>query len=112
MTTTVLDTKKAIPQDHLAVYEVIANHSEKYVTRSMILSQLDKNGDYGRRLSEIIYNLIVKYNASIGSSSRKGHKGYFMIETEYDKNIAVGSIKSRMTSYSERYRATQNMEVI
>lgn len=102
--------KKAIPHDHLAVYEVIANHSEKYVTRNMILAQLSRNGDYSRKLSEIIYDLIVRYSLPVGSSSAKETKGYFIIENDNDKRVAQREMGSRLGTMQIRYEAIKNIK--
>ena len=104
--------EKAIPQEHRAVYEVIANHSDKYITRKLILSKLGYTSDnYGRKLSEIIYDLVVKYNMPIGSSSAPEHKGYFIIENENDMRIAKRDLTSRSFTINQRVKALEKIKV-
>ena len=108
-----IETKeKAIPQEHRAVYEVIANHSDKYITRKLILSKLGQTSDsYGRKLSEIIYDLVVKYNVPIGSSSVEPHKGYFIIENKNDLRIAKRDLTSRSFTINKRVKALEKIKL-
>ena len=46
-----------LPGEHLAVFQIIANSNNKYVTRNSILAQLEGKRMNGRRLSQIINNL-------------------------------------------------------
>lgn len=103
--------EKAIPQEHRAVYEVIANHSDKYITRKLIISKLGRTSDYGRRLSEIIYELVVKYGVPIGSSSTEGKKGYFIIENTNDLRVAKRDLSSRTFSMNQRIDALEKIKI-
>lgn len=99
-----------IPHEHLAVYNVIANSSEKYVTKNIILAQLDKGQSYRRHVEQIISDLVVKHGLPVGASSAKDTKGYFIIENEYDLYVAKRDISSRTDSMNLRYDVLDRMK--
>ena len=104
--------KKAMTPEHLAVYEIIANHSDKYITRKLILAKLGHTSDsYGRKLSEIIYDLVVKYGYPVGSSSVPEHQGYFIIRDSNDLRIAKRDLKSRSFSINKRVAALEKIKI-
>lgn len=108
----VMTKEKAIPREHLDVYQVIANHSDKYITRKLILAKLGQTSDsYGRRLSEIIYDLVVKYGCPIGSSSIPEHKGYFIIRDNNDLRIAKRDLTSRSFTINRRVAALDKIKL-
>lgn len=108
---TMTTEKTAMPDEHLAVYQVIAEHSDKYITRKMILSQLGKTSDYGRRLSEIVNDLVMRYDVPLGSSSNRETKGYFIMETEADRLLARRELSSRTDSMNARDKKIAKMEL-
>lgn len=100
-----------LPGEHLAVYQIISNSKEKYVTRSSILAQLEGKRMNGRRLSQIINDLIMVYGMPVGASSRQDTKGYFIIKTDLDKYLAGRDLYTRASSMLERYEAIQKIEL-
>ena len=100
-----------LPGEHLAVFQIIANSKEKYVTRSSILAQLEGKRMNGRRLSQIINDLIMVYGMPVGASSRHDTKGYFIMKTDTDKYLAGRDLYTRASSMLERYEAIQNIKL-
>lgn len=103
--------KTAMPAEHLAVYRAIAEHSDKYITRKMILTRLEKTSDYGRRLSEIVNDLVMRYDVPLGSSSNKETRGYFIMTTESDRLLARRELSSRTDSMNARDKKIAEMEL-
>ena len=105
------EKKFELPGEHLAVFQIIANSKEKYVTRSSILAQLEGKRMNGRRLSQIINDLIMVYGMPVGASSRQDTKGYFIIKTDLDKYLAGRDLYARASSMMKRYEAVQKIEL-
>lgn len=106
-------TKKelTIPREHFAVYDVIANSNEKYVTKKQILAQLGQPVQYERHLLKIIYELVMIYNMPVGSSSGQDTKGYFIIENERDRRLAMKNLSTRVYTINERHDKIQKMRL-
>ena len=100
-----------IPDEYIAVYNIIANSKNKYVTRASILAQLEGKRMNGRRLSQIINDLIMVYGMPVGGSSRQDTKGYFIIKTDLDKYLAGRDLYARASSMMKRYEAVQKIEL-
>ena len=100
-----------LPGEHSAVYQIISNSKEKYVTRNSILAQLEGKRMNGRRLSQIINDLIMVYDMPVGASSRQDTKGYFIIKTDLDKYLAGRDLYARASSMMKRYEAVQKIEL-
>lgn len=100
-----------LPDEHQAVYNVIASNKEKYITKNMILVRLGKGQSYKRKLEQIIYDLIVKYNCPIGSSSAAPTKGFFIISDKHDLHIAKRDLTSRTFTINKRVEALENMDI-
>ena len=111
--TTAANNKKEfeLPGEHSAVYQIISNSKEKYVTRQSILAQLEGKRMDGRRLSQIINDLIMVYSMPVGASSRQDTKGYFIIKTDLDKYLAGRDLYARASSMMKRYEAVQKIEL-
>lgn len=111
--TTAANNKKELelPGEHLAVFQIISNSKEKYVTRATILAQLEKDYTYGRKLSQIVNELVTVYKKPIGASSRRESKGYFIIKNTTDKYLAARDLHSKVNSLQERYEAVQKIQV-
>ena len=112
MTTAANNEKEfELPGEHLAVFQIISNSKEKYVTRNSILAQLEGKRMNGRRLSQIINDLIMVYGMPVGASSREDTKGYFIIKTDLDKYLAGRDLYARASSMMKRYEAVQKIEL-
>jgi|SRR5690625_615821 len=100
-----------LPVEHQKVFDLIRNSKHKYVTKNMILVQLDKPQSYRRNVEQIISDLVVKYNMPVGASSAPETKGYFIIETENDKRIAKRDIQSRTSTMMLRLDAIDKIKL-
>lgn len=111
--TTAANNKKEfeLPGEHLDVFQIILNSNNKYVTRQSILAQLEGKRMNGRRLSQIINDLIMVYGMPVGASSRQDTKGYFIIKTDLDKYLAGRDLYARASSMMKRYEAVQKIEL-
>ena len=101
----------AISHEHLAVYDVIANSQDKYVTKKQILAQLGQPVQYERHLLRLIHELVMIYEMPIGSSSGKDTKGYFIIENERDRRLAMKNLSTRVYTINERHDKIQKMRL-
>lgn len=97
-----------MPSEYLAIYNVIYN-AQAPITREKILLYLAKDKSYERRFNEIINKMIVDYGLPIGSSSREGYRGYYVVTNKEELNIAVQSLKSRINRISERKEALEQI---
>lgn len=93
--------EKTIPEEYLAVYNVIAN-AEGSITKDEILLQLGQDEKYTRKLHTIIRALVVDYRLPIGSSSKKEIKGYFIFKTGGQGRDALRSLISRRDDVNKR----------
>lgn len=100
-----------LPQEHLAVYNAIANSDEKYVTKKSILAKIQKPVSYDRKLRAIIKDLAERYKMPVGASSAPDTKGYFIIETKHDLYIAKRDITSRAFNLNERAKALDELDI-
>ena len=100
-----------LPAEHQAVLDAIKNSEHKYVTKNMILAQLNKSKSYRRRVEQIINDLVVKYGAPVGASSAPETKGYFIIENKRDLYIAKRDIQSRTSTMMLRLDAIDKIKL-
>ena len=99
-----------LPEEHQAVYNVIASNKEKYITKNMILVRLGKGQSYKRKLEQIIYDLVVKYCCPIGSSSAAPTKGFFIISNKHELHIAKRDLTSRAFTINKRVEALDQIK--
>src|SRR5699024_2753394 len=99
-----------LPEEHQAVYNVIASNKEKYITKNMILVRLGKGQSYKRKLEQIIYDLVVKYCCPIGSSSAAPTKGFFIISNKHELHIAKRDLTSRAITINKRVEALDQIK--
>jgi hypothetical protein len=100
-----------LPAEHQAVLDAIKNSEHKYVTKNMILAQLNKPESYRRNVEQIISDLVVKYGQPVGASSAAETKGYFIIKNKHDLHVAKRDISSRTYSMNLRYKALQKLDI-
>lgn len=96
--------RNALPQEYLNVYDTIAN-ADGSITAEKILLQLGKEQSYKRQLHRIIHNLVVEHGVPIGSSSKEGISGYFIMQTPQQHLEAVKSLSSRVDKINKRAAA-------
>lgn len=114
MTTTVVKEKTYnLPTEHLQVFNVINNTSNKYITKTKLLNQLgyEVNKANNRWLTQVITSLIINYHYPIGYSYKKDARGYYIIKTQADKIEAIKSIKGLIEGSQNRLKALEDIEV-
>ena len=101
------------PTEHLQVFNVIKNTSNKYITKTKILNQLgyEVNKANNRWLTQVITSLIINYHYPIGYSYKKDTRGYYIIKTQADKIEAIKSIKGLIEGSQNRLKALEEIEV-
>ncbi|HDG9559509.1 TPA: pathogenicity island protein [Staphylococcus aureus] len=102
-----------LPTEHLQVFNVIKNTSNKYITKTKILNQLgyEVNKANNRWLTQVITSLIINYHYPIGYSYKKDTRGYYIIKTQADKIEAIKSIKGLIEGSQNRLKALEEIEV-
>jgi len=100
-----------LPAEHQAVFDVIRNSEHKYVTKNMIMAQLNKPESYRRNVEQIISDLVVKYGQPVGASSAAETKGYFIISDKHDLHIAKRDLTSRTFTINKRVEALENIKL-
>lgn len=95
-----------LPTEHLQVFNVIKNTSNKYITKTKILNQLgyEYNSSNERWLRRVINSLVYDYGYPIGC-------GYYIITTEQEKQQAMRSIKKLADGSMKRYEALKRIKV-
>lgn len=85
-----------IPNEYLAVWEVLQQSDDKYLTKNQILVRLGKPQTYWRTLTQIISDLVAIYGYPIGSDRVRG---IYICKTkeDYDNAIRIlGSYDNRL----------------
>ena len=112
---TAIEVKKTynLPTEHLQVFNVINNTSNKYITKTKILNQLgyEYNSSTERWLRKVINSLIYDYGYPIGCSYKKDARGYYIITTEDEKLQAMQSIKRLADGSMKRYEALKRIKI-
>lgn len=103
--------EKALTQQHLDVLNVLNNTDSKYTTIKKLLTLLHKPQSYKRRLNQIINDLVVVHGYPIGSSSFNGARGYFIIKSKEDKDLAIIALHSFIEGSVRRLEAVKKLEV-
>nr|WP_101766739.1 pathogenicity island protein [Staphylococcus aureus] len=103
----------SLPTEHLQVFNVIKNTSNKYITKTKILNQLgyEYNSSNERWLRRVINSLVYDYGYPIGCSYKPSERGYYIITTEQEKKQAMRSIKKLADGSMKRYEALKRIEV-
>ncbi|NKI79230.1 pathogenicity island protein [Staphylococcus aureus] len=102
-----------LPTEHLQVFNVIKNASNKYITKTKILNQLgyEYNSSNERWLRRVINSLVYDYGYPIGCSYKPSERGYYIITTEQEKQQAMRSIKKLADGNMKRYEALKRIKV-
>lgn len=82
-----------LPDEHLAVLQVIENAPNKYITKDKVIAKLRKPKNYSRRLNTIIAELRNFYGVPIGCG-RDNNKGYFIMKNEADRLETLHTLES------------------
>ncbi|WRM68765.1 pathogenicity island protein [Staphylococcus aureus] len=102
-----------LPTEHLQVFNVIKNTSNKYITKTKILNQLgyEYNSSNERWLRRVINSLVYDYGYPIGCSYKPSERGYYIIMTEQEKQQAMRNIKKLADGSMKRYEALKRIKV-
>ncbi|MET2743888.1 pathogenicity island protein [Staphylococcus caprae] len=105
--------EKELTSDHIRVLNVLRNTKQEIITKQSIFNQLNiefnKNND--RWLRNTIHSLVVDYGYAIGYSYKKDSKGYFMVKSDEQKELALRSIKRHIEGSLKRYEALKKTEI-
>ena len=105
--------EKELTQDHIKVLNVLRNTKHNIITKQNIFNQLNmeftKNNE--RWLQHTINSLVVDYGYPIGYSYKKDSKGYFMVKSDEQKELALRSIKRHIEGSMKRYEALKKMDI-
>ncbi|WP_367009198.1 pathogenicity island protein [Staphylococcus capitis subsp. urealyticus] len=101
-----------LTNDHIKVLNVLRNTKHDIITKQNIFNQLNMefNRNNDRWLRNTINSLVVDYGYPIGYSYKKDARGYFMVKSEEQKELALRSIKRHIEGSLKRYEALKKTE--
>ena len=102
-----------LTNDHIKVLNVLRNTKHDIITKQNIFNQLNMefNRNNDRWLRNTINSLVVDYGYLIGYSYKKDARGYFMVKSEEQKELALRSIKRHIEGSLKRYEALKKTEI-
>ena len=102
-----------LTNDHIKVLNVLRNTKHEIITKQNIFNQLNMefNRNNDRWLRNTINSLVVDYGYPIGYSFKKDARGYFMVKSEEQKELALRSIKRHIEGSLKRYEALKKTEI-
>lgn len=102
-----------LTNDHIKVLNVLRNTKHDIITKQNIFNQLNMefNRNNDRWLRNTINSLVVDYGYPIGYSYKKDARGYFMVKSEEQKELALRSIKRHIEGSLNRYEALNKIEI-
>ena len=105
--------EKELTNDHIRVLDVLRNTKHEIITKQNIFNQLNMefNRSNDRWLRNTINSLVVDYGYPIGYSYKKDARGYFMVKSEEQKELALRSIKRHIEGSMKRYEALKKTEI-
>ena len=105
--------EKELTNDHIRVLDVLRNTKHEIITKQNIFNQLNMefNRSNDRWLRNTINSLVVDYGYPIGYSYKKDARGYFMVKSEEQKELALRSIKRHIEGSLKRYEALNKIEI-
>lgn len=105
--------EKELTNDHIRVLNVLRNTKHEIITKQNIFNQLNMefNRNNDRWLRNTINSLVVDYVYPIGYSYKKDTRGYFMVKSEEQKELALRSIKRHIEGSLKRYEALKKTEI-
>lgn len=105
--------EKELTSDHIKVLNVLRNTKHDIITKQNIFNQLNMefNRNNDRWLRNTIHSLVVDYDYPIGYSYKKDSKGYFMVKSDEQKELALRSIKRHIEGSMKRYEALKKMDI-
>ncbi|BGE83474.1 MULTISPECIES: pathogenicity island protein [Staphylococcus] len=105
--------EKELTNDHIRVLNVLRNTKHEIITKQNIFNQLNMefNRNNDRWLRNTINSLVVDYGYPIGYSYKKDTRGYFMVKSEEQKELALRSIERHIEGSLKRYEALKKTEI-
>ena len=105
--------EKELTNDHIRVLNVLRNTKHEIITKQNIFNQLNMefNRSNDRWLRNTINSLVVDYGYPIGYSYKKDARGYFMVKSEEQKELALRSIERHIEGSLKRYEALKKTEI-
>ena len=102
-----------LTNDHIKVLNVLRNTKHEIITKQNIFNQLNMefNRNNDRWLRNTINSLVVDYGYPIGYSYKKDARGYFMVKSEEQKELALRSIKRHIEGSLKRYEALKKTKI-
>ena len=102
-----------LTNDHIKVLNVLRNTKHEIITKQNIFNQLNMefNRNNDRWLRNTINSLVVDYGYPIGYSYKKDARGYFMVKSEEQKELALRSIERHIEGSLKRYEALKKTEI-
>ncbi|MCG2136627.1 pathogenicity island protein [Staphylococcus epidermidis] len=102
-----------LTNDHIKVLNVLRNTKHDIITKQNIFNQLNMefNRNNDRWLRNTINSLVVDYGYPIGYSYKKDARGYFMVKSEEQKELALRSIKRHIEGSLKRYEELNKIEI-
>ena len=102
-----------LTNDHIKVLNVLRNTKHDIITKQNIFNQLNMefNRNNDRWLRNTINSLVVDYGYPIGYSYKKDARGYFVVKSEEQKELALRSIKRHIEGSLKRYEALKKTEI-
>lgn len=106
-------TENKLTNDHIRVLNVLRNTKHEIITKQNIFNQLNMefNRNNDRWLRNTINSLVVDYGYPIGYSYKKDARGYFMVKSEEQKELALRSIKRHIEGSLKRYEALKKTKI-
>ncbi|MEX5992826.1 hypothetical protein [Staphylococcus haemolyticus] len=102
-------THSELPDEHLAVLQVIENAPDKYITKEKVIVKLGKPQSYTRKLSKLIAELRNFYGVPIGCG-RDNNKGYFIMKNEADRLETLHTLESLNGGISRSIESVKNFK--
>jgi hypothetical protein len=105
--------EKELTNDHIRVLSVLRNTKHEIITKQNIFNQLNMefNRNNDRWLRNTINSLVVDYGYPIGYSYKKDARGYFMVKSEEQKELALRSIERHIEGSLKRYEALKKTKI-
>ncbi|KGF26195.1 hypothetical protein [Staphylococcus haemolyticus] len=105
--------EKELTNDHIRVLNVLRNTKHEIITKQNIFNQLNMefNRNNDRWIRNTINSLVVDYGYPIGYSYKKDARGYFIVKSEEQKELALRSIKRHIEGSLKRYEALKKTEI-
>lgn len=98
--------EKSLPEHIRRIVNLIPNGSKRPIT----VHELTKlTGFSSTAVRKYVSVAVVSHQIPIGAKNEIGHSGYFIIETEKEKEQAIHNLSSRMREMGKRVKALKTI---